>query len=978
MANNQYIQPVFLVLLSGFLFFNSVRLSTCQSIARCVQNEKEALLKIKASVTDPSGRLSSWTGEDCCKWEGVICDNSTGKVVQLKLRSPEIPDSFTDNGTTYQLEGEISPSVLDLKHLNYLDLSLNNFRGSRIPNFLGSLEKLRYLNLSGASFAGNIPPSFGNLSSLQILDLNTFYYSSLESDDVEWLSRLSSLQYLNLEGVDLSKAGSSWVQATNMLPSLSELHLPACGLFEFPPLSVVNFSSLLFLDLSSNDFNSSIPQWLLNISKLAHLDLSANNLQGNIPDAFANMTSLRELDLSENSLIGGQIPKDLGSLCNLWDLDLSGNDLDGEIIEFVDRLSKCANSSLESLDLGQNNLGGFLPNSLGQLENLKILQLWGNLFRGSIPESIGNLSSLRELYLHNNLMDGTIPKSLGKLSHLVVLDISGNPWIGLVTEVHFSKLKNLKELHIAKYSLAPRLTLVFNVSPEWVPPFKLRYMRLRSCQLGPKFPAWLRNQNELHTFILRNAQISDTIPEWFWQLDLSVYELDLGYNQISGRVPNSLKFLPQSTVYLNWNLFSGPFPLWSSNVSALYLSNNSFSGPIPSDIGDRMPMLTDMDISHNLLNGTIPLSIGRLSSLTTLSISNNNLTGHIPEFWNGLPFLYAVDVSNNSLSSEIPSSMGSLRYLRFLMLSNNRLSGEIPSTLQNCTTIRTLDLGYNKLSGNIPTWLGKSTSLWILRLRSNLFFGDIPSQVCSLSSLHILDLAHNNLSKSIPSCIGNLTGMALDMDSERYEGNVLVTTKGTEYLYESTLYLVNSIDLGYNSLSGEIPDLTNLSGLVILNLSTNHLTGKIPDSIGSLGRLETLDLSKNQLSGAIPPSLSSSTFLAHLNLSFNNLSGEIPSNNQFQSLNDPSIYAGNPELCGSPLSNKCNKDLGTSDFTEGDDEDGDDFDKLLFYSSIAVGFIVGFWGVCGSLALKKSWRLAYFRFFDKVKDRLILLVIQRE
>ncbi|GAY66552.1 hypothetical protein CUMW_249610 [Citrus unshiu] len=928
MGNNQCIQRIFLVLLSGFLFFNFIKLSSCQSIARCVQKEKEALLKIKANLTDPSGRLSSWTGEDCCKWEGVVCDNSTGNVVQLKLRSPQIPDSFPDNGTNYQLEGEINPSLLELRHLNYLDLSLNNFRGSTIPNFIGSLERLRYLNLSGASFDGNVPLSFGNLSSLQILDLNTFYYSSLESDDLEWLSSLSSSQYLNLEGVDLSKTGSSWVQASNMLPSLSELHLPACGLFEFPPLSVVNFSSLLVLDLSSNDFNSSIPQWLFNISKLAHLDLSANNIQGNIPDAFANMTSLRELDLSENSLIGGQIPKDLGSLCSLRDLDLSSNDLDGEIIEFVDRLSKCTNSSLESLDLGQNNLGGFLPNSLGQLENLKILQLWGNLFRGSIPESIGNLSSLRELYLHNNQMDGTIPESLGKLSHLVVLDISGNPWIGVVTEAHFLKLKNLKELHIAKSSLAARLTLVFNVSPEWVPPFKLRYMRLRSCQLGPKFPAWLRNQNKLQTFVLRNTQISDTIPEWFWQLDLSLYELDLG--------------------------------------------------PIPSDIGERMPLLTDMDISHNLLNGTVPLSIGRLSSLTTLSISNNNLTGHIPEFWNGLPFLYAVDMSNNSLSGEIPSSLGSLRFLRFLMLSNNRLSGEIPSTLQNCTTIRTLDLGDNKLSDNIPAWLGKSTSLWILRLRSNIFYGDIPSQLCSLSSLHMLDLAHNNLSRSIPSCLGNLTGMASDMDSERYEGNVLVTTKGTEYWYESTLYLVNSIDLGYNSLSGEIPDLTNLSRLVILNLSMNHLTGKIPDSIGSLGRLETLDLSKNQLSGAIPPNLTFSTFLAHLNLSDNNLSGEIPSNNQFQSLNDPSIYVGNPALCGSPLPNKCNKDKETSDFTEGDDEDGDDFDKLLFYSSIAVGFIVGFWGVCGTLAMKKSWRLSYFGFVDKIKNRLMLLVFQRE
>ncbi|KAJ4729445.1 LRR receptor-like kinase family protein [Melia azedarach] len=901
-----------------------------------MQTEREALLAFKANLTDPSGRLSSWVGEDCCNWEGVICDNSTGHVAELKLRNTRLSDPFQEDGeTSYQLRGEINPSLLELKNLTYLDLSLNNFGESTIPAFLGLLENLRYLNLSGSGFGGDIPPSFGNLSNLQYLDLNTFYYSSLESNNLRWLTNLSSLEYLNLEGVDLSKAGNYWLQATDMLPSLSELHLQACGLSEFPSLPFVNFSSLQVLDLSSNDFNST-PNWLFNISKLEYLDLSMNNLQGHIPDAVANMTNLRTLDLSQNSFLS-HIPKALGNLCNLQTLDLSNNDLDGEITEFVDSLSKCTNSALESLDLGHNNLGGFLPSSLGLLQNLKSLQLWENSFLGSIPNSIGNLSSLRELYLSNNQMNGTIPETLGKLSQLVTLDISENPWVGVVTEAHFSNLTSLKEMSIAKQSLSPSLSLFFNVSSEWDPPFKLRYMKLRSCQLGPKFPPWLRNQNELNTFILRNAKISDTIPDWFWKLDLSLIELDLGYNQISGRVPNSLKFLPQATVYLNWNRFSGPFPLWSSNVTALYLNNNSFSGPIPEDIGVRMPNLTDMDISQNLLNGTIPLSIGRLSSLTTLTISNNNFTGNIPEFWNTLPFLYALDMSNNSLSGKIPSSMGSLKFIRFLMMSNNRLSGEIPSTLQNCTTLISLDLGDNKLSGNIPVVArGKDSTL---------------------SFLHILDIAHNKFSGSIPSCVGNLTGMARDFESQLYQGQVLVSTKGTEYSYQSTLYLVNSIDLSNNSLSGELPDLTNLSRLGILNLSMNSLTGRIPDSIGSLQRLETLDLSKNQFSGVIPPSLTSSTALAHLNLSYNNLSGEIPSKNQFQTLTDPSIYEGNPELCGPPLSKKCNKD--------GDERKRDDYDDgsemLPIYISVLLGFLVGFWGVCGTLAIKKSWRLAYFK-----------------
>ncbi|TXG54856.1 hypothetical protein EZV62_020112 [Acer yangbiense] len=394
-----------------------------------------------------------------------------------------------------------------------------------------------------------------------------------------------------------------------------------------------------------------------------------------------------------------------------------------------------------------------------------------------------------------------------------------------------------------------------------------------------------------------------------------------------------------------------------------------------------MPMLTDVDLSFNSLNGTIPLSVGKLSSLLTLVLSNNHLTGKIPDFWNNIPDVFVIDMSDNILSGKIPSSLGSLSSsLKFLTLSNNHLSGEIPSALKNCTDINTLNLGDNKLLGEIPAWLGETTpSLLILRLRSNMFYGEIPSDICKLSSLHILDLAENNLSGSIPSCLGNLSGMASDV-ADRYEGQLPVATKGTEYLYTETLSLVNSIDLSINNLSGKVPDLSNLSRLSTLNMSMNHLSGKIPESIGSLQRLETLDLCRNQLSGQIPISLTSLTFLTHLNLSYNNLSGEIPSTNQFQTLNDPSIYQGNLALCGSPLSNKCKKDRGTSQSPEDgdekrDNEDEDNLEKALFYSSIGLGSAVGFWGVCGTLTLNKSWRVAYFRYVDDMKDKLILVSI---
>ncbi|RVW45255.1 putative leucine-rich repeat receptor-like protein kinase [Vitis vinifera] len=702
--NNVFIQLLFLIITSsGLLFHETVKVGSCQGDHQrgCIEPEKVALLEFKQGLTDPSRRFSSWVGEDCCKWRGVVCSNRSGHVIKLTLRY------LDGDGTEGKLGGKISPALLELKYLNYLDLSMNNFGGIPIPEFIGLLEKLRYLNLSGASFGGPIPPQLGNLSSLRYLDLKE-YFNESNQNDLHWLSGLSSLRHLNLGGVDLSQDAAYWLQAVSKLPSLSELHLPACALADLPPsLPFSNLiTSLSVIDLSHNGFNSTIPHWLFQMRNLVYLDLSSNNLRGSILEAFANGTS--------------------------W---------------------------LETLDLGFNDLGGFLPNSLGKLYNLKFLWLWDNSFVGSIPSSIGNLSYLEELYLSDNAMNGTIPEALGRLSKLVAIEISENPLTGVVTEAHFSNLTSLKEF--SNYRVTPRVSLVFNISPEWIPPFKLSLLRIRSCQMGPKFPAWLRNQTELTDVVLNNAGISHTIPEWFWKLDFRLDELDIGSNNLGGRVPNSMKFLPGSTVDLSENNFQGPLPLWSSNVMKLYLYDNFFSGPIPLEFGDRMPMLTDLDLSSNALNGTIPLSFGKLNNLLTLVISNNHLSGGIPEFWNGLPYLYAIDMNNNNLSGELPSSMGSLRFLRFLMISNNHLSGQLPSALQNCTGIHTLDLGGNRFSGNVPAWIGeRMPNLLILRLRSNLFHGSIPSQLCTLllSTYWILDKIICR--DSFPSCVGNLSGMA--------------------------------------------------------------------------------------------------------------------------------------------------------------------------------------------------------------------------
>ncbi|XP_052886988.1 receptor-like protein EIX2 [Gossypium arboreum] len=274
----------------------------------------------------------------------------------------------------------------------------------------------------------------------------------------------------------------------------------------------------------------------------------------------------------------------------------------------------------------------------------------------------------------------------------------------------------------------------------------------------------------------------------------------------------------------------------------------------------------------------------------------------------------------------------------------------------------------------------------------------MPSSLCQQQFLQVLDLSLNNISEIIPSYFNNLTAMA-DLESSEakiefsynyfvdydigdnhfttttdgiFDDHLLVIWKGVEQEYGKTLGLLRVINLACNKLSGEIPrEIASLHGLISLNLSRNMLKGSIIKEIGQLKALESFDLSTNNLSGVISESMSDLFFLSVLDLSNNNLSGKIPLSTQLQSFN-ATCYAGNPGLCGNPL-NKCLGDEspkspnngGTEIITESDEEL---FEPLWFFTGTTVGFLVGFWGVFGSLLINRSWRDRYFRLMNKLGD----------
>ncbi|KAD2804342.1 hypothetical protein E3N88_37719 [Mikania micrantha] len=676
MLSNSSMKTTFLFIFTFLLLQRSGSSITTTSKVTCIETERQSLLAIKRTITDKHNLLSTWSGVECCEWHGVGCDNQEGHVVKLDLRRPAPWENFNKK----RLEGELSPCLQNLKHLRYLDLSMNGFSG-KIPEFFGSFERLEYLNLSGSGFSeGVVPHHLGNLSRLQVLDLRNFFIFNDEGmtglpaptvDDLRWVSSMSSLRYLDLSGIVLDQQ-IDWLHPVNMLPSLLTLNL-ASSLYmidKIPSVKSVNFTSLNSLDLSMNGINSTIPLWLSNLTGLMHLNLNQNKFHGKIPDFIGTFYALASIDLS-----------------------------------------------------------------------------------------------LEVLYLYDNQFGGNIPTSLGQLSKLKILGLSRNSLVGVLYETHFTNLMNLLYLDLSLNWLA------LNFSSRWIPPFQLQQFSASSCIIGPYFPNWLHTQTHLQMLDLSNSSIRGTIPKWFESIMSHISYLDLSKNEIGGKLPlfffRTSDQVTHRTLKMNSNKFEGSLVAFPSNVNLLDLSDNLLLGELPQTAGTMNLTLEVVNLSKNRFIGNIPVDLCKVPSITVLDLSHNRLSGRLPECLGNLSSLQAMDLSNNTIMGVVPSSLGSLTQLMTLHLHNNIFEGKLPLSLQNLTSLVTMDIGYNFLEGDIPCWSGERLlKLRILNLQSNKFTGKIPLQFCQLDALMHLNLAQNNIIGTIPPCFANLSGMITDQGND--------------------------------------------------------------------------------------------------------------------------------------------------------------------------------------------------------------------
>ncbi|OAY76183.1 putative disease resistance protein RGA1 [Ananas comosus] len=274
---------------------------------------------------------------------------------------------------------------------------------------------------------------YSDAKCLCLLDLHGSKISMLPSS----IGKLKLIRYLNLSRTNIRELPESITGLCN----LQTLNLSDCCKIRTLPKFLGRLTNLQILDLSCCS-SLAILDSISNLQNLYALNLGCCEKIISL-EPICHLKNLHYLDLVDiNSLV--TLPESIGSLQNLRVLNLSKCCS----LKWLPS-SLCALKNLRNLNLSRLNSLVTLPEFIGNLQNLRILDLSNCSSLESLPSSLCDLKNLHDLNLYclNSLV--TLPESIGSLQNLRILSLSRCSSL-LSLPSSSSDLQHLEKLNISR------------------------------------------------------------------------------------------------------------------------------------------------------------------------------------------------------------------------------------------------------------------------------------------------------------------------------------------------------------------------------------------------------------------------------------------------------------------------------------------------------------------------------------------------
>ncbi|XP_058217103.1 receptor-like protein 9DC3 [Rhododendron vialii] len=181
------------------------------------------------------------------------------------------------------------------------------------------------------------------------------------------------------------------------------------------------------LNLGNNDLFGAFPHWLESLPKLQVFVLKSNRFHGLIGTSGteAPFPKLQIFDISQNNFTG-LLPErcflNFKAMMNVDKSEMSlGYMADKNGVRYrysVELVLKGVSTELTyiltvftTIDFLYNNFNGEIPNDIGKLQGLRLLNLSHNSLSGHLPSLLGNITMLESLDLSSNQLTGEIPRN---------------------------------------------------------------------------------------------------------------------------------------------------------------------------------------------------------------------------------------------------------------------------------------------------------------------------------------------------------------------------------------------------------------------------------------------------------------------------------------------------------------------------------------------------------------------------------------